>query len=283
MTNFQTLSGKEPARAVLEKAKAEVLQLPAKLKLGIVLVGSHPPSEIYVTKKEKTAKEVGIDCEVYRLPATAKENELLELVEKLNNDKKVTGFIVQAPLPRHIEMHKLIEAISPKKDVDGFGPANMGKLMINILDDSMLACATPSGIMAILDYYKIEISGKNAVVVGRSNIVGKPIAMLLLHRNATVTVCHKETKNLKEFTKNADIIIAATGVPKLIKADMVREGAYVIDVGTTRVEEKLTGDVDFENIIKKAHCSPVPGGVGPMTVAMLISNTVKAGRMQIKS
>jgi methylenetetrahydrofolate dehydrogenase (NADP+)/methenyltetrahydrofolate cyclohydrolase len=244
-----------------------------KPHLAIVLVGEDPASEVYVRKKLEKAEAVGVRTTLKRLHESTTEAEVLALVEELNKDRDVDGFIVQAPLPKQIDYSKVLEAITPSKDVDGWTPASMGKMVSGV---KTFKPATPLGVMEMLDYYKVDIEGKNATVIGRSNVVGKPLALMLLERNATVTVCHSRTKDLSEHTKNADILVAAVGKPGLVTADMVKEGAYVIDVGTTRVDKKIVGDVDFENVIKKAHCSPVPGGAGPMTVAMLISNVVEA-------
>ncbi len=269
---YRVLSGKEPAAAVLEEAKKAV-EKGGAAHLAIVLVGKDPASEIYVKKKMEKAASVGVKTTLKKLDENAGEDQLLSVVEELNKDKSIDGFIVQAPLPKHINYEKVLEAIDPKKDVDGWTSANTGRMFLGM---PAFMPATPLGVMKMLEYYKVDLKGKNVTVIGRSNVVGKPLAIMLLQKNATVTVCHSKTENLKQHTKNADIVIAAAGSPGLVKADMVKEGAYVIDVGTTRVEGKLVGDVDFENVIKKAHCSPVPGGVGPMTVAMLISNVIKA-------
>ncbi len=271
---YTVLSGREPAAGILNNAKNIVNEMKIKPHLAIVLVGSDPASEVYVRKKMEKAASVGVQTSLKRLSDNVKENELLALVIELNNDEGIDGFIVQAPLPKHINYSRVVEAIDSKKDVDGWTSTNIGKMFLG-LNDTFLP-ATPMGIMKMLDYYAVKITGKNATVIGRGNVVGKPLAFMLLAKNATVTICHSKTQNLQEHTRNADIIIAAAGSPKLLKADMVKEGAHVIDVGTTRVEDKIVGDVDFENIIKKAHCSPVPGGVGPMTVAMLISNVIEA-------
>ncbi len=271
---YKVLSGKEPAAAILEDVKRRIKGRAPKLV--IVQVGKDPASTLYVNMKVKKAESIGVRAEARRLPESAKQEELLELVGKLNKDDDVDGFIVQLPLPKHIDAAKVIEAIDPKKDLDGFTSTNIGKLFLGLPEESVLLPATPAGIIKMLEFYKVPIEGRRAVVVGRSNIVGKPIASMLLNRNATVTICHSRTKDLSEHTKRADILIVAVGKPGLITADMVQEGAYVIDVGTTRVEKKIVGDVDYENVIKKAHCSPVPGGAGPMTVAMLINNVVLA-------
>jgi len=273
----RTLSGKEPAELVL----AEVKSLIGKLKTGnpkliIVQVGQDPASDVYVRTKLKKAESAGIIAQLKKLPESAKEKELLALVMQLNSDESVDGFIVQLPLPKHINPDKIIEAIDPGKDADGLTSANMGKLFIGINESEFLLPATPSGIIRMLEYHKVQIQGKHAVIIGRSNIVGKPIALMLLNRDATVTLCHSKTQNLKSHTLAADIIISAVGKPGLITSDMVKEGAIVIDAGTTKTSESTVGDVDFENVIKKADCSPVPGGVGPMTVAMLLSNVAKA-------
>ncbi|MBD3210904.1 bifunctional methylenetetrahydrofolate dehydrogenase/methenyltetrahydrofolate cyclohydrolase [Candidatus Micrarchaeota archaeon] len=270
---YNVLSGKEPANAALEKAQKKVAEMEKKPGLAIVLVGSDPASEIYVKKKLEKAERIGIKTRLEKLGADASEEQVLKLVEELNNDREVDGYIVQAPLPPQIDYSRVLQRISPEKDVDGWTPASMGKLVSGV---KSFRPATPLGVIRILEHYGVETRGKDATVIGRSNVVGKPLALMLLEKNATVTVCHSRTQDLSEHTRNADILIAAVGKPGLVTADMVKKGAYVIDVGTTRVEGKLKGDVDFENVIKKAHCSPVPGGVGPMTVAMLISNLVDA-------
>jgi len=267
----KTLSGKEPAEALILKVKERAAKL--KPSLAIVLVGEDKASKVYVSMKMKKAETAGIKAELHELPETVSEEELLALVEKLNNDDNVDGFIVQAPLPKHIDSEKVMEKINPEKDVDGWTSVNMGKMFIGM--DSFLP-ATPAGVMEMLEYYKVPIEGKHAVVIGRSTVVGRPLAILLLRKNATVTICHSKTKNLSEFTKTADILISAVGKPGLVKGDMVKEGAAVIDVGTTRVDDELKGDVEFDEVIKKADCSPVPGGAGPMTVAMLLKNVVEA-------
>jgi methylenetetrahydrofolate dehydrogenase (NADP+)/methenyltetrahydrofolate cyclohydrolase len=279
---YKTLSGREVSKKILEEVKAESLKMEKKPSLAIVLVGEDPASEVYVKMKLKKASKYGVDAELYKLDESTKEEDLLKLVSKLNNDSNVDGFIVQSPLPKHIDEEKVIQSIDPKKDVDGWTRANMGELFLDPRNDQIFLPATPAGVIEILDHYGVELKGKNAVVVGRSNVVGKPLAMLLLGRNATVTICHSKTENLKEHTKNADVVVAAAGVPGMIRGDMVKEGAYVVDVGTTRVDGKIIGDVNFEEVIKKANCSPVPGGAGPMTVAMLIRNTLKAAKGRIK-
>jgi len=273
---YKTLSGREPAAAILEEAKKKVASMRRKPVLAIVLVGTDPASEIYVKKKIEKAEAVGIWTKMEKLPENVSEQKLLELVMRLNIDPEIHGFIVQSPLPKHIDYNKIVESIDPRKDVDGWTSTNIGRMFLGISEKFMPA--TPMGIIKMLEFYGVEVNGKNAVVIGRGNVVGKPLAFMLLQRNATVTICHSKTKKLEEHTKNADILIAAAGVPGLVKAGMVKKGAYVIDVGTTRANDKIVGDVDFESVIKKAHCSPVPGGVGPMTVAMLISNVIRAAQ-----
>ena len=277
---YQTLSGKEPAEVLLAAARQTMETNNLQPHLAIVIVGEDKPSQIYVKKKKQKAESLGIQATLHSLPASTSEKELLKLVDKLNSDPAIHGFIIQSPLPPQINTQKVFACIAPEKDVDGFHPQNMGKVFLNINAEQGFAPATPSGIMYLLDYYKVPLEGKHAVVIGRSNIVGKPVALMLLHKNATVTLCHTKTRELAKYTKEADVLIAAAGSPGLVKADMVKEGAHIIDVGTTRVkvgnEDKVVGDVDFEHVIKKAYCSPVPGGVGPLTVAMLLSNTVKA-------
>jgi methylenetetrahydrofolate dehydrogenase (NADP+)/methenyltetrahydrofolate cyclohydrolase len=271
---YKSLTGKEPAESILADAKARIQQLKRKPCLTIVLVGNDPASELYVRKKIEKAAAVGVEATLEKLPETASEKEVLALVARLNSDKKVDGFIVQSPLPKHIDYTNIVEAIDPKKDVDGWTSASIGRMFLG-LGDGFLP-ATPAGVIKMLEFYGAIFQGSNATGVGRGNVVGKPLSFMLLERNATVTICHSKTRDLAEHTRNADIVVAAAGVAGLIKAEMVKEGAYVIDVGTNRVGDKTVGDVDYENVIKKANCSPVPKGVGPMTVAMLISNTVKA-------
>ncbi|MGC8898910.1 MAG: bifunctional 5,10-methylenetetrahydrofolate dehydrogenase/5,10-methenyltetrahydrofolate cyclohydrolase [Candidatus Micrarchaeia archaeon] len=268
------LSGKIIADEILEQVKKDAKK--TRATLGIVLVGNNPASQKYVKTKTARADEVGIEARLFHLPEKTSQKKLIALIEKLNKNKKIDGFIVQLPLPQHIDQFEILSQINPKKDVDGISPYNLGMLLSS--GRPYFVPATPQGIIHLLEYYGAKIDGANAVVVGRSVIVGKPIAALLLQKNATVTVCHSKTKNLAGYTKNADIIVAAAGSPGLVKADMVKEGAYVVDVGTTNVGGKLVGDVDFENVKKKAHVSPVPGGVGPLTVACLLKNTLIAAK-----
>ncbi len=247
--------------------------------LAVVIVGDNPASRVYVNSKKKACEEVGFNSYEYALPEETTQQELLDLVEVLNNDEKVNGILVQLPLPKQIDENAIINAISPDKDVDAFHPFNVGKIMIG--EYAFLPC-TPAGIMELIDSTGVEIAGKSCVVIGRSNIVGKPMSMLLLHRSGTVTVCHSKTKNLKEICQNADILVAAVGRPNFVTGDMVKEGAVVIDVGINRMEDgKLCGDVNFAEAEKKAsYITPVPGGVGPMTIAMLMKNTLTAAMIK---
>ena len=278
----QIINGKELAKNIKLKLKEEVEELKkAEInpKLAVIMFGDDKASKVYVKNKSKACEEVGVEFEEYLLPANTKMKELLELIEKLNNDVTVHGILVQSPLPEGLDANEAFKTISPKKDVDGFNPINVGKLSLN--QDCFVSC-TPFGIIKMLETYNIPIEGANAVIIGRSNIVGKPLAKCLLNKNATVTVCHSKTKNLKEITNKADILVAAIGKPKFVTADMVKEGATVIDVGINRMEDgKLVGDTDFENIKEKvSYITPVPGGVGPMTIAMLMYNVVKAAKQQ---
>lgn len=246
--------------------------------LTVILVGEDPASQIYVRNKERGCNEAGMASDVIRLPAQTTQEELLALIEKLNRDDKVHGILVQLPLPKGIDELSVLRTIDPAKDVDGFHVVNAGKLFIG--EKALVAC-TPKGIMRLLEEYEIDLEGKNAVVVGRSNIVGKPISMLLLQRNATVTICHSRTKNLKDICRGADVLVAAVGKANLITGDMVKPGAVVIDVGMNRLPEskKVVGDVDFESVEPVAgYITPVPGGVGPMTIAMLLENTLEAAK-----
>ena len=245
----------------------------------MIIVGDDPASRVYVNNKKKACEECGIYSEEYALPANTPEKELLELIDTLNGRKEISGILVQLPVPEHIDEKKIISAISPEKDVDAFHPINVGKIMVGDFD--FVPC-TPAGVMELIAESGIDVSGKECVVVGRSNIVGKPQAMLLLHKNGTVTICHSKTKNLAEKTKAADIHVAAVGIPNFIKGDMIKPGAVVIDVGINRIEgKKLVGDVEFESAEKVAGAiTPVPGGVGPMTIAMLMKNTVRAAVVQ---
>ena len=275
------IDGKVISASVKERVKAEVSALKEKgitVGLAVIIVGEDPASKVYVANKKKACENLGIISEEYALPETTTNEELLALIEELNNKPSINGILCQLPLPRHLDEKLIINSIDPEKDVDAFHPFNVGKIMIG--DFYFLPC-TPAGVMEMLKYENIEVEGKNCVVIGRSNIVGKPMNMLLLHQNGTVTVCHSKTKNLKEICRNADILVAAVGRPKFVTEDMVKEGAVVIDVGINRVDGKLCGDVDFENVKNKVSAiTPVPGGVGPMTIAMLMQNTLTAAKKQ---
>ena len=276
------IDGKAVSASVKEAVAKEAAALKEKgilVGLAVVIVGNDPASRVYVNNKKKACAACGIESYEYALPEETTEEELLALVEKLNGDPAVNGILVQLPLPRQIDEHRIIEAISPKKDVDAFHAVNVGKILIGDFD--FLPC-TPSGCMDLIDSTGVPVEGKRCVVIGRSNIVGKPMAMLLLHRNGTVTICHSKTKNLKEICREADILVAAVGRPNFVTADMVKEGAVVIDVGMNRLENgKLCGDVDFEGVSKVAGwITPVPGGVGPMTIATLMRNTLTAAKLQ---
>ena len=276
------LSGKTVSQRIKDELKKEVAELKEKNinpGLAVIIVGDDPASRVYVNNKKKACDEIGIYSEEYALPEETSEEELLALIRKLNRKKEINGILVQLPVPKQINEETIINAIDPKKDVDAFHPVNVGKIMVGNFD--FVPC-TPAGVMELIDESGIDVAGKECVVVGRSNIVGKPQAMLLLHKNGTVTICHSKTKNLKEKTKQADILIAAVGKPNFITGDMIKEGAVVIDVGINRIaEKKLVGDVDFESAEKVAGAiTPVPGGVGPMTIAMLMKNTVKAAIIQ---
>lgn len=276
------ISGKEVSQKVKDEIKSQTMLLKDKgisVKLAVIIVGDDPASHIYVKNKKKACEYVGFESLEYALDENTSEEELLELIDKLNKDKTVNGILCQLPLPKHIDEKKIIDSISPLKDVDAFHPVNVGKIMIG--DYEFLPC-TPAGIMRLIESTSYDVSGKDCVIIGRSNIVGKPMAMLMLHKNATVTICHSRTKNIEEKIKKADIVIAAVGIPKFVKGDMVKDGALVIDVGINRMSDgKLCGDVDFDEISKKASfITPVPGGVGPMTISMLMQNTLKAAKLQ---
>ena len=276
------LDGKAIAAKVKNQVKLQTAELRAKgifPGLAVIIVGSNPASRVYVNSKKKDCFEVGIHSEEYALPETTTQTELLELINNLNSKKEISGILVQLPLPKHIVEKTIISAINPEKDVDAFHPINVGRIMIG--DYDFLPC-TPAGIIAMLDDANIEIAGKECVVIGRSNIVGKPMAMLLLHRHGTVTICHSRTQNIKEITLRADILVAAVGKACFVTADMVKDGAVVIDVGMNRLPDgRLAGDVDYQPVAAKAaFITPVPGGVGPMTRAILLQNTLKAAKLQ---
>ena len=244
--------------------------------LAVIIVGEDPASKVYVRNKERACEECGFYSEKYALPEETTQEELLGLIDELNHNPRIDGILCQLPVPKHINEQAIIDAISPEKDVDAFHPINVGKIMVGNFD--FLPC-TPAGVMQLLEEYDIDPNGKNCVVIGRSNIVGKPMAMLLLHKNGTVTICHSRTKNLKEVCAQADILVAAVGKADFVTADMVKEGAVVIDVGMNRKDGKLCGDVAFDEVNEKAsYLTPVPGGVGPMTITMLMKNTLKAAK-----
>ncbi len=276
------ISGKEVSANVKAEIKKEVAVLNEnniEVGLAVIIVGDDPASRVYVNGKKKDCEEVGIASYEYALPADTTQKELMELVETLNKDDRVDGILCQLPIPKHLDEKEILNAINPEKDVDAFHPINVGKIMIG--DYNFLPC-TPAGVMEMIKSTGVSISGKECVVVGRSNIVGKPMSMLLLHQSGTVTICHSKTKDLKAACKRADILIAAVGVPNLITADMVKEGAVVIDVGMNRLDNgKLCGDVDFENVKEVAgYITPVPGGVGLMTRAMLLQNTLTSAKIK---
>ncbi|MCF8009215.1 MAG: bifunctional methylenetetrahydrofolate dehydrogenase/methenyltetrahydrofolate cyclohydrolase FolD [Halanaerobiales bacterium] len=274
------IDGKKIAKNIRMELKEEITKLKNEGRapgLTVVMVGNNPASETYVSMKEKAAEEIGINSKLIKKEESISEEALLKLIDQLNNDNTVDGILVQLPLPDHIDEKKVIESIKADKDVDGFHPINTGRLFSGQEDVLRYEACTPLGIIRLLEREGIEIDGKNATIVGRSNIVGKPIAHLLLERHATVTICHSHTKDLKAEIKRADIVVAAVGRPEMITGDMIQEGAVVIDVGINRVGKKLLGDVEFKTAKKVASkITPVPGGVGPMTIAMLMENTVKA-------
>lgn len=273
------IDGKAISAAVKEQVRDEIARDNLKVGLAVVIVGDDPASRVYVNNKKKACEFCGIKSYEYALPAETSQEELLELVDTLNADANVNGILVQLPLPKHLDEKAVIERISPDKDVDAFHESNVGRIMIG--NYSFLPC-TPAGCMELIHSTGVEVSGKECVVIGRSNIVGKPMAMLLLHENGTVTVCHSKTRDLAEVCRRADILIAAVGRPNFVTADMVKPGAVVIDVGINRLDNgKLCGDVKFDEVSEVAGwITPVPGGVGPMTIAMLMRNTVTAARIQ---
>jgi methylenetetrahydrofolate dehydrogenase (NADP+)/methenyltetrahydrofolate cyclohydrolase len=272
------IDGKKVSSHIKDNIAAEVKILKNKTGktpgLAVVLVGDDPASAVYVKNKNKTCKNIGFQSFEHILSENTSEDKLLNLINELNNDDQVNGILVQLPLPSHISSKKILVSIDPQKDVDGFHLENVGRL---VTGNALFKPCTPAGIIKLLDEYKIEIEGKNAVIIGRSNIVGKPVSFLLLERNATVTICHSRTKDLPSITRSADILIAAIGKPNFVSLDMVKNNAVVIDVGINRLDGKLVGDVDFASVSKQASLiTPVPGGVGPMTIAMLMENTLQA-------
>ena len=276
------IDGKELAKKIRANLKIECEELKNKQinpKLAVIMVGDDLASKVYVRNKSKACEDVGIEYKEYLLSSNTKQKELIELIEKLNQDKRINGILLQSPIPANLDINEAFRTISPQKDVDGFNPVNVGKLVLN--QDTFLSC-TPYGIMKMFEKYNIDLTGKNVVILGRSNIVGKPLMHCCLNKNATVTVCHSKTQNLAQKAKEADILISAIGKAQFVTADMVKENAVVIDVGINGLENgKITGDVDFENVKEKAsYITPVPGGVGPMTIAMLMNNVIKATKRQ---
>ncbi len=275
---YTRIDGKEVSSAVRDEITKQVAALKEKgitPGLAVIIVGNDPASRVYVNNKKKGCEQTGMNSFEYAMPEETTTAELIALIEKLNKDEKVHGILCQLPVPKHIDEEKVLLAISPEKDVDAFHPVNCGKVMTG---DYTFAPCTPAGMVEMLKYYNIPVAGKHCVIIGRSNIVGKPMAMLMLKENATVTVCHSRTENLAEITKQADILVAAVGRPKFVTPDMVKDGAVVLDVGINRMEDgKLCGDVDFDAVCEKtSFITPVPGGVGPMTITMLLKNTLKA-------
>ena len=279
------IDGKAFSQTVLEKIREEHSQLKEKYGkpagLAVVIVGNNPASQVYVKNKIRACENVGFYSENIELDENISEKELLQEIDKLNKNDRIDGILVQLPLPAHINELKIIDSISPEKDVDGFHVSNIGKMVIG--DETGFLSCTPYGIMQLLEEYKIEIAGKDAVIIGRSNIVGKPMALMLIQKGATVQVCNSNTKDLRKKLNKADIIIVAAGVPKLLKKEDVKEGAVVIDVGINRVDGEICGDVDYEGVAEKtSYITPVPGGVGPMTIASLIKNTFKSYKNSLK-
>ena len=276
------IDGKAISKAVREEIAADVVAFKEKHGaapgLAVIIVGNDPASQVYVRNKKRACEEVGFYSESYELPEDTRQEELVALVERLNNDDNINGILVQLPLPKHLNETEILLKIRPEKDVDAFHPYNVGKIMIGNHD--FLPC-TPAGVMVLLEQSGVEIAGKKCVVIGRSNIVGKPMAMLLLHANGTVTICHSRTQNLKEICRDADILVASIGKPEFVTGDMVKDGAVVVDVGINRLESgRLVGDVSFSEVEPKAsYITPVPGGVGPMTITMLLKNTLTAAKI----
>lgn len=278
------IDGKMLSKKIRESLKKDCDELKENginPKLAVIMVGDNPASKVYVRNKSKACNEVGIEYQEYLLGNETTQEQLIKLITDLNHDKEINGILLQSPIPNNLDINEAFKAISYSKDVDGFTPSSVGKLCIG--ENTFTSC-TPYGVMKMFEEYNIDLTGKDVVILGRSNIVGKPLIQCCLQKNATVTVCHSKTKNLEEHTKRADIVISAIGQSKFVKADMIKDGAVVIDVGINRDEDgKLTGDVDFENVEKKAsYITPVPGGVGPMTIAMLMNNVIKATKEQNK-
>lgn len=276
----KVIDGKRISENMLNALKKEINEMDKKPCLATVLIGDNPASKLYVNKKEEACKFIGIDSKKLVFSDDIKETELIDAIHNLNNDENITGILIQLPLPTHMNQNSVFEAISPSKDVDGFNPLNVGNLLNG--NEKLVSC-TPKGIIRILEQNNIEINGKNVVIIGQGYVVGRPLAALCMNRDATVISCNDKTKNLREFTLKADILVSAAGVPKLVKGDMVKSGAVVIDVGINKVDGKLCGDVDFKDVKEKAsYLTPVPGGVGPMTVAILMENTVCVAKGMIK-
>ena len=276
------IDGKELAKKIRTNLKIECEELNKKgikSKLAVIMVGDDPASKVYVRNKSRACEDVGIEYEEYLLEANITQKELIDLIEKLNQDNTVNGILLQSPIPSNLDINEAFRTITPEKDVDGFNPVNVGKLVLN--QDTFVSC-TPFGIIKMFGEYNIDLTGKNVVILGRSNIVGKPLIHCCLNKNATVTTCHSKTQNIKEIASKADVLISAIGKVHFVTADMVKENAVVIDVGINRLDDgKITGDIDFENVKGKAsYITPVPGGVGPMTIAMLMNNVIKATKRQ---
>ena len=277
---MQIIDGKGLAQKIRNDLKINCEDLKKegiKPKLAVILVGDDPASKVYVKNKNKACEEVGIEFEEHILNSDITQEQLINLIDSLNKNDTIHGILLQSPIPKHLDINEAFRKILPEKDVDGFNPINVGKLMLG--QDTFISC-TPYGIIKMFEEYNIDLTGKNVTIIGRSNIVGKPLMHCCLNKNATVTICHSKTTNLKEHTSNADIVIAAIGKSRFVTADMIKDGAVVIDVGINRGEDgKITGDVDFEEVSKKAsYITPVPGGVGPMTIAMLMNNVIKAAK-----
>ncbi len=280
----EIIDGKKLAKKIREELKIKCDELKQKgiyPKLAVIMVGNNPASKVYVRNKSNACADVGVEYVEYLLEENIEQEELIELIKKLNEDKAINGILLQSPIPMHLDINEAFKTITYIKDVDGFSPASVGKLCIG--EDTFISC-TPYGVMKMLEEYNIDLNGKHVVILGRSNIVGKPLIQCCLQKNATVTICHSKTQKLEEITKQADVLISAIGQPEFVKTDMIKDKAVVIDVGINRNKDgKLVGDVDFENVKEKAsYITPVPGGVGPMTIAMLMNNVIKAAEEQTK-
>lgn len=280
----EIIDGKKLAKKIREELKIKCDELKQKgiyPKLAVIMVGNNPASKVYVRNKSNACADVGVEYVEYLLEENIEQEELIELIKKLNEDKTINGILLQSPIPMHLDINEAFKTITYIKDIDGFSPASVGKLCIG--EDTFISC-TPYGVMKMLEEYNIDLNGKHVVILGRSNIVGKPLIQCCLQKNATVTICHSKTQKLEEITKQADVLISAIGQPEFVKTDMIKDKAVVIDVGINRNKDgKLVGDVDFENVKEKAsYITPVPGGVGPMTIAMLMNNVIKAAEEQTK-